>query len=96
MTQATLTKKDLACSIYMDVGLPISEATKMIDEIIEIFSNGIRKDGYVKIVNFGSFYLRKKKARVGRNPKTKKEAVISERTVVSFYASKALKYKMLK
>ena len=59
--------------------------------MFEILLEGIKSKGKVKISNFGTFILRHKKPRIGRNPKTKKEVIISERNVVLFKPSKFLK-----
>ena len=85
------TKKELINSIYMQLGF----SKKIIDNISEDFINIIIDNlihaKKVKISNFGTFFLKKKKSRIGRNPKTKEKKVISERNVITFKASKEFK-----
>ena len=64
------------------------------EDIFEVLLKSLKEKGKVKISNFGTFTLRHKKSRIGRNPKTKKEAIISERNVVLFKPSKFLKNKI--
>ena len=61
------------------------------NDILDIIIDGLKVDGYVKIHNFGSFKIKKKKSRIGRNPKTKEKKIISERKVVLFKPSKEFK-----
>ena len=88
-----LTKKDLINSIYMQLGYSKKLIENIIEDIFELILNGLKKKGKVKITNFGTFILRYKKSRIGRNPKTKKEALITERNVIIFKPSKFLKIK---
>jgi integration host factor subunit alpha len=87
----TYNRAALATAIYKEMGLSFSESTKLVDAIFKNMTEGIIKDGLVKIPLFGSFYLNSKNARVGRNPKTQEEVIIKPRNVISFYASKHLK-----
>ena len=89
-----LTKKDLINSIYMQLGYSKKLIENLIEDIFEIILKGLEEKGKVKITNFGTFILRHKKARIGRNPKTKKEVLITERKVILFRASKFLKNKI--
>ena len=89
-----LTKKDLINSIYMQLGYSKKLIENIIEDIFELILNGLKKKGKVKITNFGTFILRYKKSRIGRNPKTKKEALITERNVRLFKPSKFLKNKI--
>ena len=89
-----LTKKDLINSIYMQLGYSKKLIENIIEYIFELILNGLKKKGKVKITNFGTFILRYKKSRIGRNPKTKKEALITERNVILFKPSKFLKNKI--
>ena len=89
-----LTKKDLINSIYMQLGYSKKLIENIIEDIFELILNGLKKKGKVKITNFGTFILRYKKPRIGRNPKTKKEALITERNVILFKPSKFLKNKI--
>ena len=94
MMRQNLTKKDLINSIYMQLGYSKKLIENIIEDIFELILNGLKKKGKVKITNFGTFILRYKKSRIGRNPKTKKEALITERNVILFKPSKFLKNKI--
>ena len=89
-----LTKKDIINSIYMQLGYSKKLIENIIEDIFEVILESLMSEGKVKISNFGTFILRQKKSRIGRNPKTKKEAVISERNVIIFKPSKYLKDKI--
>ena len=89
-----LTKKEIINSIYMQLGYSKNLIENIIEDIFEILLKSLKEKGKVKISNFGTFTLRHKRSRVGRNPKTKKEAIISERNVVLFKPSKFLKNKI--
>ena len=89
-----LTKKDLVNSIYMQLGFSKKLIENIIEDIFEILLENLKTKGKVKISNFGTFILRYKKSRIGRNPKTKKMSVISERNVILFKPSKYLKNKI--
>ena len=86
-----LTKKEIINSIYMQLGFSKKLIENILEDMFEILLNSLKNNGKVKISNFGTFILRHKKSRVGRNPKTKKEALISERNVVLFKPSKDFK-----
>tara|TARA_B100001029_G_C14775079_1_gene293383 strand:+ start:22 stop:318 length:297 start_codon:yes stop_codon:yes gene_type:complete len=86
-----LTKKDIVNSIYMQIGFSKKISENLLEDIFQIILKNIIIENKVKISKFGTFTLRKKKERIGRNPKTKKNAIISERNVVLFKASKELK-----
>ena len=89
-----LTKKEIINSIYMQLGYSKKLIENILEDIFEILLESLNEKGKVKISNFGTFILRNKKARVGRNPKTKEEAVISQRNVILFKPSKLLKDKI--
>tara|TARA_Y100001970_G_C13892362_1_gene679400 strand:- start:60 stop:353 length:294 start_codon:yes stop_codon:yes gene_type:complete len=89
-----LTKKEIINSIYMQLGYSKNLIENIMEDIFEILLKSLKEKGKVKISNFGTFTLRHKRSRVGRNPKTKKEAIISERNVVLFKPSKFLKNKI--
>ena len=61
-----------------------------VNDIIDIIIQGLKVNGYVKIHNFGSFKIKRKNSRIGRNPKTKEDFMISERNVLTFKASKSV------
>ena len=86
-----LTKKDIVNSIYMQIGFSRKISENLLEDIFQIILKNILISNKVKISKFGTFILRKKKQRVGRNPKTKKKEIISERNVILFKASKELK-----
>ena len=86
-----LTKKEILNSIYMQIGFSKKISESLIDDIFQILLNNIISEKKVKIAKFGTFVLRKKKERIGRNPKTKEEKIISERNVILFKPSKELK-----
>ena len=78
----------------MQLGYSKNLIENIMEDIFEILLKSLKEKGKVKISNFGTFTLRHKKSRIGRNPKTKKEAIISERNVVLFKPSKSLKNKI--
>ena len=86
-----LTKKEIINSIYMQIGFSKIISENLLDDIINIIINNLKKHKKIKISNFGTFTIRSKKSRVGRNPKTKEEKKISERNVVLFKPSKDFK-----
>lgn len=90
----TLTRADLGNAVYREIGLSLSESTDLVDAMIEEVSVALEKGETVKLSSFGTFKLRRKKQRVGRNPKTGVEVPISPRTVLSFNASNILKSKV--
>tara|TARA_Y100000590_G_scaffold3521_1_gene4672 strand:- start:10102 stop:10395 length:294 start_codon:yes stop_codon:yes gene_type:complete len=89
-----LTKKEIINSIYMQLGYSKKLIENILEDMFEILLESLKDKGKVKISNFGTFILRHKKSRIGRNPKTKTEVVISERNVVLFKPSKFLKNKI--
>ncbi len=86
-----LTKKEIINSIYMQIGFSKKINEALLEDLFEIILKNIIKHKIVKISKFGTFSLRKKKQRIGRNPKTKEIKVISERYVILFKASKEFK-----
>jgi len=86
-----LTKKDIINSIYMQIGFSKRILNTIMDDILYIIVENLKKNKKVKISNFGTFELRKKKERIGRNPKTREKKFISARNVVLFKASKDFK-----
>ena len=88
-----ITRFHIAESIHNEFGLPKKDCIEFVSDIIDIIIEGLQNSGIVKIHNFGTFIIRNKKSRIGRNPKTKEEVMIGERKVISFKASKnVLKY----
>ena len=86
-----LTKQEIVNSIYMQIGFSKKVSENLLEDFFEIILMNLKKNKKVKISKFGTFELRFKKKRIGRNPKTKETAVISERKVVLFKPSKELK-----
>ena len=86
-----LTKKDLVNLIYMQIGFSKQVSENLIDDFFQTIIENLLKEKTLKISNFGTFSIRQKQSRVGRNPKTKKEAIISKRKVVLFKPSKDFK-----
>ena len=75
----------------MQIGFPKKVIEEIINDLIDLIIDGIKKDKKLKISNFGTFILKEKKKRIGRNPKTKEEKVVGERKVVLFKPSKDFK-----
>ena len=86
-----LTKKDIINSLYMQIGFSKKISEQLLEDILEIILGNLKKHKKIKISNFGTFSLRLKKSRLGRNPKTKENKIISERNVVLFKPSKDFK-----
>ncbi len=83
----TVTKAKIAEESNKKVGIPYREALEIIDDLLEIMKSTLEKGENLKISGFGSFVLREKGKRVGRNPKTKVEIEIPPRRVVLFHPS---------
>jgi integration host factor subunit alpha len=86
-----LTKKDLVNSIYMQLGFSKKISENLIEDFFQKITNNLNREKKIKISKFGTFFIREKKSRLGRNPKTKEEKIISERNVVLFKPSKEFK-----
>ena len=86
-----LTKKDIIKSIYLQIGLSKKIIDLFLEDIIKILTSSIKENKKVKISKFGTFIVRNKKKRIGRNPKTKVQTKVSERNVLLFKPSKELK-----
>ena len=86
-----LTKKEIVNSIYMQIGYSKKISENLLEDLLSLILNELILRKKVKIPRFGTFILRNKKSRIGRNPKTKEEKVISERNVILFKVSKELK-----
>ncbi len=87
----TITRSDLADAVYRAVGLSRAESAAMVETVLGEISDVIAGGETVKLSSFGSFIVRAKGERVGRNPKTGVEAAISPRRVIVFKASHVLK-----
>ncbi len=86
-----LTKKEIINSIYMQLGFSKKISENLLEDFLTILLDEIIKSKKVKIAKFGTFILRHKKSRVGRNPKTLEKKIISERNVILFKPSKDFK-----
>ena len=89
--RVNLTKKDLVNLIYMQLGFSKLITQNLIDDFFLTLSNNIKEEKTLKLSKFGTFTIRKKKSRIGRNPKTKEKKIISARNVILFKASKEFK-----
>jgi integration host factor subunit alpha len=89
--RSNLTKKDLINSIYMQIGFSKKISESLIDEFLLSITGNLKIEKKIKFAKFGTFLIRSKKSRIGRNPKTKEEKTISNRDVVLFKASKEFK-----
>jgi integration host factor subunit alpha len=94
MTDSTITRAQLAEAVYSEVGLSRNDSAQLVDVILEEISQALIKDEMVKLSSFGSFQVRSKGERVGRNPKTGEEVPILPRRVLVFRASHVLKDKI--
>tara|TARA_B100002052_G_C15322850_1_gene350570 strand:+ start:49 stop:342 length:294 start_codon:yes stop_codon:yes gene_type:complete len=89
--RTNLTKKEIINSIYMQLGYSKKICETLLDDFFDILLEQLIHNNKVKISGFGTFYLRIKQERIGRNPKTNEEAIINKRNVITFKASKELK-----
>lgn len=94
MSNRTITRADLSESVYSTVGLSRAESGDLVEAVLDEMSEAILREGALKISSFGSFSVRSKKERVGRNPKTGVEVPITPRKVLVFRASHILKKRM--
>ncbi len=91
MNNRTITRADLAEAVYEEVGLSRNESSDLVEAVLEEISKALIQGDGVKLSSFGSFAVREKGERVGRNPKTGVEVPISPRKVLVFRASHVLK-----
>ena len=89
--RTNLTKKELVNTIYMQVGFSKQISEHLIDEFFSLITQNLKKEKKLKLTKFGTFFIKLKKSRIGRNPKTKEDKIISERNVVLFKPSKEFK-----
>ncbi len=89
--RVNLTKKDLVNLVYMQLGFSKQISENLIEEFFQSIIVNLQKEKKLKLSKFGTFSIRKKNSRVGRNPKTKEKKIISERNVVLFKPSKEFK-----
>ena len=86
-----LTKKDLVNLIYMQLGFSKQISENLIEDFLSTIVSNIKNEKKLKLSKFGTFTIRQKKSRIGRNPKTKESRTISGRNVVLFKPSKEFK-----
>ncbi|MCV2875370.1 integration host factor subunit alpha [Rhodobacteraceae bacterium XHP0102] len=91
MSNKTLTRMDLSEAVFREVGLSRNESSDLVERVIELMSDALVDGGQVKISSFGTFSVRAKSERIGRNPKTGEEVPITPRRVLSFRPSHLMK-----
>ena len=89
--RTNLTKKDLVNQVYMQLGFSKQVSENLIEDFLATINENIKSEKKLKLSKFGTFTVREKKSRVGRNPKTKESKMISNRDVVLFKPSKEFK-----
>ena len=89
--RTNLTKKDLVNLVYMQLGFSKQISENLIEDFLLTIVSNIKNEKKLKLSKFGTFSIRQKKSRIGRNPKTKETKVISSRDVVLFKPSKEFK-----
>tara|TARA_B100001250_G_C19331675_1_gene584990 strand:+ start:296 stop:595 length:300 start_codon:yes stop_codon:yes gene_type:complete len=89
--RVNLTKKDLINLVYMRLGFSKQISENLIDDFFSTIVTNIKSQKKLKLSKFGTFSVRQKKSRIGRNPKTKESTMISSRDVVLFKPSKEFK-----
>lgn len=94
MNNRTITRADLAEALYEEVGLSRNESTELVEGVIDEVMEALINGEHVKLSSFGSFMIKEKGERVGRNPKTGVEVMIDPRKVLTFKASHVLKDKI--
>ena len=91
MKRINLTKKDLINSIYMQIGFSKRISENLLEDVLNTIIDNLKINKKIKISKFGTFSIRNKKSRIGRNPITKEKKIISDRNVVLFKPSKEFK-----
>ncbi|MEX3315249.1 integration host factor subunit alpha [Sulfitobacter sp. PS-8MA] len=91
MPNKTLTRMDLSEAVFREVGLSRNESAQLVEAVLEHMSDALVNGEQVKISSFGTFSVRDKTARVGRNPKTGEEVPINPRRVLTFRPSHLMK-----
>ncbi len=94
MANTTVTRNTLVEALNQDVGLSRNECAELLEDILRTITDRLAEGTTVKIANFGSFSVRHKKTRMGRNPKTGEEVPISARRVVVFKPAQKLKHRV--
>lgn len=91
MSPKTLTRMDLSEAVFREVGLSRNESAQLVERVLEHMSDALVAGEQVKISSFGTFSVREKSARIGRNPKTGEEVPINPRRVLTFRPSHLMK-----
>jgi integration host factor subunit alpha len=91
MSEKTVTRMDLSDALVREVGLSRNESAQLVESVLQSLSDSLVSGDTVKISSFGTFSVRAKRQRIGRNPKTGEEVPISPRRVLSFRASQMMK-----
>ena len=91
MSEKTLTRMDLSEAVFREVGLSRNESAQLVESVLQHLSDALVRGETVKISSFGTFSVREKSSRMGRNPKTGEEVPISPRRVLSFRPSHLMK-----
>jgi len=91
MSRTTITRAQLSEAVYQEVGLSRNESAELLESVLDEISSSLAKGDTVKISSFGSFSIRQKGQRIGRNPKTGEEVPILPRKVLVFRPSQVLK-----
>lgn len=91
MSGKTITRADLSEAVYQEVGLSRNESAELVESVLDEISQNLVEGDNVKISSFGSFIVRSKDGRIGRNPKTGEEVPIEPRRVLVFRPSQVLK-----
>lgn len=94
MASSTLTRARLAATLHDRVGVSKKEASTLVEDVLELLSETLEAGEKVKLSGFGTFEVRQKHARPGRNPRTNEQLTISQRRVVSFRPSQVLRESM--
>ena len=96
MSDKTLTRADLAEMVYQKVGLSRAESASLVEAVLEEISQAAIRGETIKLSSFGTFQVRSKNERIGRNPKTGEEVPITPRRVMVFRPSNIMKEKVLR
>ena len=94
MSETTVTRMDLSEAVFQEVGLSRNESSDLVESVLRHMSDALARGESVKISSFGTFNVRDKSARVGRNPKTGEEVPIAPRRVLTFRPSHLMKDKV--
>lgn len=96
MAARTLTRADLSDAVHTEIGLSRADSASLVEQVLDSVGDALLKGSNVKISSFGTFVLRKKGQRIGRNPKTGVEVPIEPRTVLTFRPSQLMRDKINK